>query len=168
VLPRYLEERIADPSWAIGPCNPGQSHFSKPVKAAERTLILSVIAVTLLVSRSTAVSQMMEVRRVLIINDLGIISSPGFAEVDQAVLTGLQESPYRIELYQESLDLTLFPDRVSQDRFREGIIQKYSARKPDVIIAAGPVSLTFIAERYDKFRVPRLSSAQFGAEFRTS
>ena len=95
---------------------------------------------------------MMEVRRVLIINDLGIISSPGFAEVDQAVLTGLQKSPYRIELYQESLDLTLFPDRVSQDRFREEIIQKYSARKPDVIIAAGPVSLKFIAELYDKFQ----------------
>ena len=91
-------------------------------------------------------------RRVLIINDLGIISSPGFAEVDEAVLTGLQKSPYRIELYQESLDLTLFPDRVSQDRFREEIIRKYSARKPDVIVAAGPASLKFIAELYDKFQ----------------
>ena len=93
-----------------------------------------------------------EVRRVLIINDIGIISSPGFAEIDQAILTGLQKSPYRIELYQESLDLILFPDPVSQDRFREEIIQKYSARKPDVIIAAGPVSLEFIAQLYDKFQ----------------
>ena len=88
----------------------------------------------------------------LIINDLGIISSPGFSEVDQAVLTGLQKSSYRIELYEESLDVTLFPDRVSQDRFREEIIQKYLARKPDVIIAAGPESLKFIAELYDKFQ----------------
>jgi PAS domain S-box-containing protein len=93
-----------------------------------------------------------EVRRVLIINDLGIISSPGFSEVDQAVLTGLQKSSYRIELYEESLDVTLFTDRVSQDRFREEIIQKYLARKPDVIIAAGPESLKFIAELYDKFQ----------------
>jgi len=93
-----------------------------------------------------------EVRRVLIINDLGIISSPGFAEVDQAILIGLQKSPYRIELYQESLDLTLFPDKVWQDGFREEIIQKYSARKPDVIIAAGPASLKFIAKLYDKFQ----------------
>ena len=80
------------------------------------------------------------------------MSSPGFAEVDQAVLTGLQKSPYQIELYEESLDFTLFPDRVSQDRFREKIIQKYSGRKPDVIIAAGPVSLKFIATLYDKFQ----------------
>ena len=151
-MPPYLEEQIAGRPWGVGRCNPGQSHFSESVRAAGRTLILSVIAVAFLVSRSTAVSPMTEVRRVLIINDLGIISSPGFAEVDQAVLTGLQKSPYRIELYEESLDLTLFPDRVSQDRFREEIIQKYSARKPDVIIAAGPASLKFIAELYDKFQ----------------
>jgi PAS domain S-box-containing protein len=93
-----------------------------------------------------------EVRRVLIINDIGIISSPGYAEIDQAVFNGLQKSPYRIELYEESLDLILFPDRVSQDRFREEIIQKYSARKPDVIIAVGPESLKFIAKLYDKFQ----------------
>ena len=151
-MPPYLEERIAGRSWGVGRCNPGQSRFSESVRAAGRTLILSVIAVALLMSRSTAVVPMMEVRRVLIVNDIGIISSPGFAEIDQAVLTALQKSPYRIELYQESLDLILFPDRVSQDRFREEIIQKYSARKPDVIIAAGPESLKFIAELYDKFQ----------------
>ena len=151
-MPPYLEERMAGRSRGVGRCNPDQSRFSESVRAAWRTLILSVIAVALLVSRSAAVSPMMEVRRVLIINDLGIISSPGFAEVDQAVLRGLRESPYRIELYQESLDLTLFPDRVSQDRYREEIIQKYSARKPDVIFAAGPASLKFIAELYDNFQ----------------
>jgi len=150
-VPPHLEQ-IAGWSWGVSRCNPGQSHFSESVRAAGRTLILSVIAVALLVSRSTAVSPMREVRRVLIINDLGVISSPGFSEINQAVLTGLQKSPYRIELYEESLDLTLFPDRVSQDRFREEIIQKYSARKPDVIIAAGPVSLKFIANLYDKFQ----------------
>jgi hypothetical protein len=132
VVSRHQEERI------VGRCNPAQSYFSEFVRAAGCTLILSVIAVALLVSRSAAGSPMREIRRVLIINDIGIISSPGFAEIDQAVLTGLQKSPYRIELYQESLDLILFPDRVSQGRFQEEIIQKYSARKPDVIIAAGP------------------------------
>ena len=151
-MPPYLEDWIAGRSWGVGRCHPGRSRFSEPMRAAVRRLILSIIAVALLVSRSGAVSQMMEVRRVLIINDIGIISSPGFAEVDRGVLTGLQESPYRIELYQESLDLTLFPDRVSQDRYREGIIQKYSARKPDVIFTIGPVSLKFIAQRYDKFQ----------------
>ena len=79
-MPPYLEEQIAGRSWGVGRCNPGQSHFLESVRAAGRTLILSVIAVALLVSRSTAVSPMREVRRVLIINDLGIISSPGFAK----------------------------------------------------------------------------------------
>ena len=151
-MPPYLEEQIAGRSWALGWCNPVQSQFSKSVKAAGRGFLLSVLAVALLVARSTAASPVGEVRRVLIVNDLGIISSPGFAEVDRAVLTGLEKSPYRIEFYQESLDLTLFPDRVSNDRFRVEFIQKYSARKPDVIIAAGPVSLRFIANLHDKFQ----------------
>src|SRR5215469_11672425 len=94
-------------------------------------------------------AQAKDIRRVLILNDLGIISSPGFAEIDLAVLAGLQKSQYQIELYQESLDLTLFPDEVS--RFREGFVRKYSNRKPDVIIAAGSASLQFIAETHDSF-----------------
>jgi PAS domain S-box-containing protein len=151
-MPPCPEEQIAARSWGLGRCDPGQSRFSESVRAAGRTLILSVIAVAFLVSWSTAVPPVREVRRVLIINDLGNISSPGFAEVDQAVLAGLQKSPYLIEFYGESLDLTLFPDRVSQDRIREAIIQKYSARKPDVIIAAGPESLKFTAKLYDQFQ----------------
>jgi PAS domain S-box-containing protein len=83
---------------------------------------------------------------VLVLNDLGTVSSPGFLEIDQAIFAGLQKSPYQIEFYQESLELTLFPDEVSQRRFREEFIRKYSDRKLDVIIAAGSDSLKFIAE----------------------
>ena len=121
-------------------------------RRAARLICLLVVAAFLLGLQSSAATSQREVRRVLILNDLSIISSPGFAEVVQAILTGLQKSPYRIELYDENLDLTLFPDRISQDNFRDEIIQKYSARKPDVIIAAGPVSLKFIAKLYDKFQ----------------
>ena len=122
------------------------------MRRREARLICVVVVAAFLLLQASPARSAREVRRVLIINDLGIISSPGFAEIDQAILAGLQKSPYRIELYEESLDLSLFPDRVSQDKFREEIIQKYSARKPDVIIAAGPVSLKFIAELYDKFQ----------------
>ena len=96
-------------------------------------------------------AEVKETRRVLILNDLGIISSPGFAEIDQALFAGLQKSPYQIELYHESLEITLFPDEVSQERFREEFIRKYSARKPDVIIAVGSASLNFIAESQERF-----------------
>ena len=56
-----------------------------------------------------------QVRRVLILNDLGIVSSPGFAEIDQAILAGLQKSPYRIELYEESLELTHICEEETQN-----------------------------------------------------
>lgn len=100
----------------------------------------------LLFLASPVAAQVRQVRRVLILDDLGAISSPGFAEVDQAVFLALQESPYRIELYHESLELTLFPDEESQRGFREAFVRKYSLRKPDVIVAAGSASLRFIAD----------------------
>ena len=121
-------------------------------RAARLICVVVVVVAPFLPPQASSGEAAKEVRRVLIISDIGGISSPGFAEIDQAVFTGLQKSPYRIELYDESLNLILFPDRVSQDRFREEIIQKYSARKPDVIIAAGPESLKFIAKLYDKFQ----------------
>jgi PAS domain S-box-containing protein len=98
-----------------------------------------------------AEAQLKKTRRVLILNDLSIISSPGFAEIDQAVYSGLQNAPYKIELYHESLQLTLFPDAVARRRFRESLIAKYSERKPDVIIAAGSASLKFIADSQEDF-----------------
>src|SRR4029077_17960865 len=54
---------------------------------------------------SGAAAQRRQARRVLLINDLGIVSSPGFAEIDQAIFSALQNSPYQIEFYHESLQL---------------------------------------------------------------
>ena len=96
-------------------------------------------------------AQVNQVRRVLILDDFGTISTPDFAEIGQAVFLGLQKSPYRIELYQESLQTTLFPDSISQRRFRDEFTRKYSDRKPDLIITVGPASLRFIAELHERF-----------------
>jgi PAS domain S-box-containing protein len=96
-------------------------------------------------------AQVKETRRVLILNDLGVISSPGFAEIDRAISDTLRESPYQIELYYESLELTWFSDEPYQRQFREQFIRKYSDRKPDVIITAGSASLNFIAELHKLF-----------------
>lgn len=85
------------------------------------------------------------VRRVLVFNDLGSISSPGFAAIDQAIFAGLQKSPYQIEFYNENLETTLFSDPDSQRGFKEWYVQKYRDRKPDVIIAVGQSSLKFMA-----------------------
>src|SRR5215469_13986203 len=114
---------------------------------------IAVVALlsTCLLFQYIADAQVREIRRVLILNDLGAISSPGFAEIDQALVAGVQKSRYQIEFYQETLELTLFPDEVSQRRFREEFIRKYSGRKLDVIIAAGSDSLKFIAESHERF-----------------
>jgi signal transduction histidine kinase/ABC-type uncharacterized transport system substrate-binding protein len=71
------------------------------------------------------------------------------AVLDQAIATGLESSPYHIELYNENLEATLFPDEASQHRFREWFIRKYSDRKPDVIITVGPASLKFMVESHE-------------------
>jgi PAS domain S-box-containing protein len=92
---------------------------------------------------------MKPVRRVLILNDLGTLSSPGFALVDQAIHGGLQSSQYQIELYNESLETTLFSDEASQRRLRDWYIRKYHERKPDVIIAVGIASLKFMIETHE-------------------
>jgi PAS domain S-box-containing protein len=112
--------------------------------------ILTLVCFILIIVLSAG-AQLKQTRRVLIINDLGIVSSPGFAEVDQAILSALQNSPYQIELYDESLQLTFFPDEASQRAFSDSIIRKYSVRKPDLIIAAGSASFKFIAESHEGF-----------------
>src|SRR3954462_915424 len=103
----------------------------------------------LLMVVSSAGAQLRQTRRVLLINDLGMVSSPGFAEVDQAIFSALQNSPYQIELYHESLQLTFFGDEASRLDFRESLMRKYSQRKPDLIIAAGSASLKFVAESHE-------------------
>src|SRR5215469_324388 len=123
----------------------------RAVHRLKESLVVSLLVLAFLMLQIPLAAQVRQVRRVLILNDLGIVSSPGFAEVDQTIFAGLQKSPYQVELYQEILELTLFPDEVSQRRFREGFIAKYADRKPDVIIAAGSASLKFVAESRERF-----------------
>ncbi len=89
------------------------------------------------------------VRRVLIFNDFHSVSSPGVAILDQAIATGLANSTYQVELYNETLESTLFSDDATQHRFRDWYIRKYSERKPDLIITVGPASLKFMIESHE-------------------
>lgn len=120
-----------------------------PQQGARFALVLVVVAGFLFL-QSPLAQQHSVVRRVLIFNDFGSISSPGVATLDQAVAAGLASSPYQIELYNENLEATLFPDEASQHRFREWYIRKYADRKPDVIITVGPASLRFMIESHQR------------------
>ena len=123
-----------------------RKYFGQKHRGGIYWLLMALWLAFFLLPQCFAAAQVKQVRRVLILNDLGIVSSPGYAEIDQTLFNGLQESRYQIELYQESLELALFPDEASQRRFREHFIQTYSDRKPDLIIAAGSASLKFIGE----------------------
>jgi len=134
----------------------GPAAVQAPVRTRRPTGVRPLKAVVILLAscflfQIIADAQVRETRRVLVLNDLGVVSSPGFAEIDQAIYSVLQKSRYQIEFYEESLELTLFPDEVSRRRFREEFIRKYSGRKLDVIIAAGSDSLKFIADSDEKF-----------------
>jgi PAS domain S-box-containing protein len=133
--------------------------FEDPIRSGLRwrfgargpTRVVVVLFWACFLFQITVNAQVKEIRRALILSDLGVISSPGFAEIVRAISEGLQESPYQIEFYNESLEVTLFQDELYRRRFREEFIQKYSDRKPDVIITAGSESLNFIAELHEPF-----------------
>src|SRR5262245_48631454 len=125
-------------------------HMVQSRSAQRLTIFIALlIAVTCLPSPSPA-AQLKEVRRVLIFNDVGTVSSRGFAAMTQAIYAGLQNSSYQIELYSESLEATLFSDEESQRQVRDWYIRKYEKRKPDLIIAVGSVSLKFMVEMHER------------------
>jgi PAS domain S-box-containing protein len=111
---------------------------------------LLLIAAALLLPQLTGAAPQKEVRRVLIFNVFEPLSSPGVAALDEAIVAGLDKSPYQIELYTENLDIDLFPDKASQQEFRDTYARKYQDRKPDLIIAVGPEPLRFLVESHDK------------------
>jgi PAS domain S-box-containing protein len=116
----------------------------------KRVLVLIAVVAVFFLPRSPAAASVKEVRRVLILNGYGPLASPGMALMDQAIVTGLEKSPYQIELYSENLDAILFPDKASQQRFRDWYIRKYRDRQLDVIITVGPEPLRFMAEEHEK------------------
>lgn len=121
------------------------------VRRAGMASLRRFLLVWLLLMTGLSTAQVKQTKRVLIVNDLGIASSPGFAEVDQAISSSLQKSRYQIELYDESLQLTFFPDQDAQRAFHDALIHKYSGRKPDLIIAAGAESFKLIAASHEAF-----------------
>ena len=144
-----VERRVLRQSPCLGRSGRGQGG-RPPHRLTAKPALAIVTAFLILLLRSTvAAAEVKEVRRVLVFNDLGSISSPGFNLIDQAIFAGLEKSPYQIELYNENLETTLFSDEDSQRRFREWYVRKYRDRKPDVIIAAGRGSIKFMIDWHE-------------------
>jgi signal transduction histidine kinase len=118
---------------------------------AARHFLIIVAAVAFVFPQQISTQPPKPIRRVLLFNDFGYMVSPGIMALDQAIVAELEQSPYQIELYTETLESTLFSDEASQRRIRAWIALKYSDRKPDVIITAGPGSLRFMIESHESF-----------------
>src|SRR5258708_13314 len=118
---------------------------------AGRLFLIIVAAVAFVLPQSVSSATEKPIRRVRLFNDFGYMVSPGIMALDQAIVAELEQSPYQIELYTETLESTLFSDEASQRRIRAWIALKYSDRKPDVIITAGPGSLRFMIESHESF-----------------
>ena len=118
------------------------------------------LAACLLLTESLAAAQNKEVRRVLTVHSWGF-SSPASVLVEQHVRAVLEDSPYQIELYEETLQNILFSEPDSQRELRQRYIRKYRNHKPDVIIAIGPSSTKFMGDSHDEFglNIPIVSCA---------
>jgi PAS domain S-box-containing protein len=120
---------------------------------AKLVLVLAVCCLLsqwMAAAQSMAAAQAKEVRRVLILHSLGF-SSPASIRVDEEIRAALDNSPYQIELYEETLQGILFSDPASQREVRLGLIRKYRGRRPDIVIAVAPAPIKFMAESHDEF-----------------
>jgi signal transduction histidine kinase/ABC-type uncharacterized transport system substrate-binding protein len=90
-------------------------------------------------------------KRVLVFNEYGL-SSPGVALVLSEIRSSLyQQSQYKVDLFDESLETSLFPEESSQQEIRAWYVHKYRDKKPDIMVALGPASIKFLAESRAKF-----------------
>ena len=119
-------------------------------RSAGRTGYLSaLLAGVVILLHSLAAAAPLEIRRVLILNEVGT-SYPLINLMDQGIRNSLANSPYRIEFDREYLDTLAFPDPDDQQMFRDFYIRKYQNHKPDVIVAVGPSPLRFMVETHQK------------------
>ena len=109
--------------------------------------LCATAAFAAIVTYSIAAEPAKEVRRILILNEVGT-SYPGINLIDQGILAGLENSSYQLEMYREYMDSILFPDPADQQRFRDFYIRKYQNRRPDVVITVGPTPLKFMVESH--------------------
>ena len=112
-------------------------------------ILLAALAACFFLSQPIGAEPPKEIRRVLILNEVGI-SYPGIAIINAEIQAALNDSPYRLEFYSEYMDTGLFPDPADQQEFRDFYLRKYQNRKLQVIITVGPSPLKFMEEIHQR------------------
>ena len=85
-------------------------------------------------------------KRVLVFNEYGV-SHPAVGLILSEIRSSLYEqSVYKVDLFDESLETALFPEKSSQQEIRAWYVHKYRDKKPDIMVALGPAPINFLAE----------------------
>jgi PAS domain-containing protein len=108
------------------------------------------LSMACLLPRPAAAQVKKEVRRVLILNEVGS-SYPAINLIDQGIRMAVDNSPYQLEFYREYMETVLFPDLADQQQFRAFLLSKYRNHRPDVIITVGPSPLKLMIDTHDTF-----------------
>ena len=90
--------------------------------------------------------QIKPTKRVLVFNEFGVsvpVISWALSEFRSSLY---KQSEYKVDLFDESLDTSLFPEKSSQQEIRAWYINKYRDKKPDIMVALGPAPIKFLAE----------------------
>jgi len=111
--------------------------------------LCTIATFAVIVTCPIAAAPTKEVRRILILNEENA-TYPGIRIINQGIQTGLNDSPYQLQLYSEYMDTSLFPDQAVQQEFRDSYIRKYQNIKLDVIITVGPSPLKFMQEEHQR------------------
>ena len=90
--------------------------------------------------------QIKPTKRVLVFNQFGVsvpVISWALSEFRSSLY---KQSEYKVDLFDESLDTSLFPEKSSQQEILAWYMHKYRDKKPDIIVALGPAPIKFLAE----------------------
>ena len=106
------------------------------------------LAFSLLIPHSASHAQD-SARRVLLLLSYNI-TYPGIMSVGLGTIERLtDQSPEKLELLSEFLDLARFPEPGHETRTARYLAEKYAARRPDVVITAGREASQFILKHRD-------------------
>jgi signal transduction histidine kinase/ABC-type uncharacterized transport system substrate-binding protein len=127
--------------------NAGSAGSADHVKRSGGVQMLRLIAIDKAPSEVVRPSQQIKpTKRVLVFNEFGSYV-PGVASILLEIRSSLSnQSEYKVDLFDESLDTSLFPEKTSQEEIWASYVHKYRDKKPDIIVALGPAPIKFLAE----------------------
>src|SRR5271169_4513602 len=122
--------------------NAGSAGWADPVKRWGGVQMFGLIATDTTPSEVVRPSpQIKPTKRVLVFNEFGSYV-PGVALILSEIRSSLsKQSEYKVDLFDESLDTSLFPEETSQQEIRAWYISKYRDKKSDIIVALGPAPI---------------------------